>query len=223
MGAALIGGGYALLPLLEREVVTRRKWARSEEMIDLYALAQVLPGVIAVNTAMLIGNRLRGLAGTLTAAFGLTLPPFLMIAAYAATYGTLRDTAIFSRALSGVQPAVAGMILGLGVDMVRKLGPRDKGQGPRDKGQGPRDEGQGSRAKGQGSRAKGQGPRDERQGTRDKGQGMRDKAKNVPLMLALAAAVAMLLFNPSFGWLILFSIVAGVVYHAYKIRRAAKC
>ena len=189
MGAVLIGGGYALLPLLERELVTRRKWARSEEMIDLYALAQILPGVIAVNTAMLIGNRLRGLAGTLTAAFGLTIAPFLMIAAYAAAYGTLRDTSIFSRALSGVQPAVAGMILGLGVDMVRKLKPK---------------------------------PGCKQHGTMGNGE-KTAKVKNVPLLLASAAAVAMLLFNPSFGWLILFSFIAGLIYHAYKIRRAAKC
>lgn len=184
MGAVLIGGGYALLPLLERELVTRRKWARSEEMMDLYALAQVLPGVIAVNTAMLVGNRLRGLAGTLTAAFGLTAAPFLMIAAYAATYGTLKDTALFSRALCGVQPAVAGMILGLGVDMVRKLKPMP--------------------------------------GAMQNGK-KTAKAKNVPLLLALAAAVAMLLFNPSFGWLILFSIVAGMLYHACRIRGSEKC
>lgn len=125
MGAVLIGGGYALLPLLEREIVVRRKWAASEEMMDLYALAQVLPGIIAVNTSMLVGNRLRGLPGTLVAAAGLTAPPFVMIAAYAAAYGALRDTAVFSRALAGVQSAVAGMILALGVDMVRKaLRPR---------------------------------------------------------------------------------------------------
>lgn len=121
MGAVLIGGGYALLPLLEREVVERRKWARSEEMLDLYALAQMLPGVIAVNTAMLVGNRLRGFRGTLAAAAGLTAVPFALIAAYAAAYGMLRDTAVFARLLSGIQPAVAGMIMGLGVDMVRKV------------------------------------------------------------------------------------------------------
>ena len=108
MGAVLIGGGYALLPLLERELVMRRKWARSEDMIDLYALAQILPGVIAVNTAMLVGNRLRGLAGTLTAAFGLTAAPFLMIAAYAAAYGTLRDTSLFSAPSPACSPPWRG-------------------------------------------------------------------------------------------------------------------
>lgn len=121
MSAVLIGGGYALLPLLEREIVERRKWARSEEMMDLYALAQLLPGVIAVNTAMLIGNRLRGIRGTMAAAAGLTAVPFVLIVVYAAAYGILRETTLFARLLSGIQPAVAGMILGLGVDMVRKV------------------------------------------------------------------------------------------------------
>ena len=82
----LIGGGYAMLPLLEEEVVRRRKWATSEEMVDFFALAQVLPGVIAINTAMLVGNRLRGLAGNVAAAVGLLVVPFTLIVAYAITF-----------------------------------------------------------------------------------------------------------------------------------------
>ena len=120
MGAVLIGGGYALLPLLEHEIVDRRGWAKSEEMIDLYALAQLLPGVIAVNTAMLVGQRLRGFKGTLVAAAGLTAVPFVLIAAYAAAYGMLRETTIFATLLEWIQPAMAGMVLGLGYNMVRK-------------------------------------------------------------------------------------------------------
>ena len=63
IGAVLIGGGYAMLPLLEDEIVRRKKWTTSEEIADFFSLAQLLPGVIAINTAMLVGNRLRGLAG----------------------------------------------------------------------------------------------------------------------------------------------------------------
>ena len=63
IGAVLFGGGYAMLPLLEREVVDRRRWCTHAEMGELYALAQVVPGVIAVNTAMLVGHRHRGTAG----------------------------------------------------------------------------------------------------------------------------------------------------------------
>ena len=120
MGAVLIGGGYALLPLLEQEIVNRRKWAKSEEMLDFYALAQLLPGVIALNTSMLIGNRLCGLAGTLAAAAGLVAVPFVLIALYAALYGWMKDIAVFEGVLTAVQAAVAGMIAGLGWNMLRK-------------------------------------------------------------------------------------------------------
>ena len=168
MGAVLVGGGYALLPLLERELVVRRGWAKQEEMLDLYALAQLLPGVIAVNTAMLIGNRLRGRCGTLVAAVGLTAAPFAMIVAYAAAYGTLRDTAVFARALSGVQPAVAGMILALGLKMI-----------------------------------------------------LATARTFTAGALAAGTALAVLLFNPAFGWLILFSAVLGLAVHACRTLRAA--
>ena len=120
IGAVLIGGGYALLPLLENEVVRRRKWATSEEMSDFFALAQVLPGVIAINTSMLVGNRLRGLAGNLAASFGLLVVPFTLIVAYAIAYTGAQGVPAFMRILEGVRPAVAGMMLGMGVNMLVK-------------------------------------------------------------------------------------------------------
>ena len=120
IGAVLIGGGYALLPLLENEIVRRRKWATSEEMSDFFALAQVLPGVIAINTSMLVGNRLRGLAGNLAASFGLLVVPFTLIVAYAIAYTGAQDLPAFMRILEGVRPAVAGMMLGMGVNMLVK-------------------------------------------------------------------------------------------------------
>ena len=120
IGALLIGGGYAMLPLLEDEMVRRRKWSTSEEMADFFALAQVLPGVIAVNAAMLVGNRLRGLAGNIAAATGLLVVPFALIVAYAAAYSSAQDVPAVMRVLEGVRPAVAGMMLGMGVNMMRK-------------------------------------------------------------------------------------------------------
>ncbi|MBR1589375.1 MAG: chromate transporter [Kiritimatiellae bacterium] len=120
IGALLIGGGYAMLPLLEDEMVRRRKWSTSEEMADFFALAQVLPGVIAVNAAMLVGNRLRGLAGNLAAATGLLVVPFALIVAYATAYASAQDIPAVMRVLEGVRPAVAGMMLGMGVNMMRK-------------------------------------------------------------------------------------------------------
>ena len=120
IGAVLIGGGYALLPLLENEIVRRRKWATSEEMSDFFALAQVLPGVIAINASMLVGNRLRGLAGNLAASLDLLVVPFTLIVAYAIAYTGAQGVPSFMRILEGVRPAVAGMMLGMGVNMLVK-------------------------------------------------------------------------------------------------------
>ena len=120
IGAFLIGGGYAMLPLLEDEIVRRKKWSTSEEVSDFFALAQLLPGVIAVNTAMLVGNRLRGLAGNVVAALGVVSVPFALIAAYAVAYSQLSDMPAVMKVLEGVRPAVAGMMLAMGWNMMRK-------------------------------------------------------------------------------------------------------
>ena len=120
IGALLIGGGYAMLPLLEDELVRRKKWATSEEVSDYFALAQLLPGVIAINTAMLAGNRLRGLRGNLAAAIGVVSVPFALIAAYAVAYSQMHAYPVVMRVLEGVRPAVAGMMLAMGCNMARK-------------------------------------------------------------------------------------------------------
>lgn len=117
IGAVLFGGGYAMLPLLEREVVDRRKWCRLEEMTDYYAMAQLVPGVVAVNTAMLIGHRLRGFWGTVAATLGVVLAPFLVILAYAIAFDQMRDSALLANAMSGLRPAVAGLMLGVAYTM----------------------------------------------------------------------------------------------------------
>ena len=106
-----------MLPLLEDEIVRRRKWASADEAADYFAVAQVLPGVIAVNTALLVGYRLRGLSGLVISAAGLVLVPFLLILAYAATYSQVNGLPMVERALAGARPAVAGMILAMGLRM----------------------------------------------------------------------------------------------------------
>jgi len=120
VGALLIGGGYAMLPLLEDEVVRRKKWATSEEISEFFALAQLLPGVIAINTAMLVGNRLRGFAGNLAAAAGVVSVPFVLIGAYAVAYSQMHEWPLVMKVLAGVRPAVAGMMLAMGWNMARK-------------------------------------------------------------------------------------------------------
>lgn len=120
IGAVLFGGGYAMLPLLEREVVNRRKWCRFEEMADFYAMAQLIPGVIAVNTSMLIGHRLRGAAGTLAATAGVIFVPVLVILAYAAAFDRMADNKLLLSAMAGLRPAVAGMMAGVAFTMFNR-------------------------------------------------------------------------------------------------------
>ncbi len=79
IGALLLGGGYVIVPLLNNELVDKRCWTTKEEVIDFYAMGQCVPGIIAVNTTLFIGYKLRGKTGALAAFFGLILPPFLAI------------------------------------------------------------------------------------------------------------------------------------------------
>lgn len=79
IGALLLGGGYVIVPLLKNELLEKNNWVTEEEIIDYYALGQCVPGIIAVNTTLFIGYKLRGKIGALIAFMGLILPPFLAI------------------------------------------------------------------------------------------------------------------------------------------------
>ncbi len=112
IGALLFGGGYTMLPLLEREIVDRRAWCRQDEMLDYYAMAQLVPGVIAINTSLLIGQKLRGWTGAFASMLGVVSVPFITILIYALAVDTLKNSAWLSDALAGIRPAAAGMLLG---------------------------------------------------------------------------------------------------------------
>ena len=112
VGALLFGGGYAMLPLLEREVIQRRHWCQSAEMLDYYAMAQLVPGVIAVNTSMLIGHYLRGFWGTVMATLGVIAVPFCVIIGYALACEKLAGSKFLEDAMAGLRPAVVGLMLG---------------------------------------------------------------------------------------------------------------
>ncbi|MCL2104480.1 MAG: chromate transporter [Kiritimatiellaeota bacterium] len=113
IGAVLFGGGYAMLPLLENEIVRRRKWCSHEEMSDTFAMAQLIPGVVAINTAMLVGHQLRGARGTIAATLGVVGVPFAVLLAYAIAFDRFREARWLLDATAGLRPAVAGMMLGM--------------------------------------------------------------------------------------------------------------
>lgn len=120
IGAVMFGGGYAMLPLLEREIVERRRWCAHDEMSEYYALAQIVPGVIAVNIAMLIGYRHRGLRGAVVAATGTILVPFVVILLIAIIFQQLAATHFINAVFAGLRPAVAGLLLAAAWNLLRR-------------------------------------------------------------------------------------------------------
>ena len=107
IGTLLLGGGYVIVPLLNNELVDKKGWVTKEDVIDFYALGQCVPGIIAANTTLFIGYKLRGKTGALAAFFGLILPPFLAIILFALIlvsmlFGLSPSIAIVLSALLGI-------------------------------------------------------------------------------------------------------------------------
>lgn len=109
IGAFTIGGGYAMLPLIQREVVDRG-WMSKEEFIDLFAVAQSLPGVFAVNISIFVGYKLKKLTGSVICALGTILPSFLIILAIAIFFTQFRENEWVEKAFKGLRPAVVALI-----------------------------------------------------------------------------------------------------------------
>ena len=111
IGAFTFGGGWAMMPLIEREVVDKQNWIKREDFVDALAIAQSLPGVLAVNISILIGNKLRGLKGCLMATLGTILPSFLIILAIAIWFVQTYDNPVVERIFKGIRPAVVALIV----------------------------------------------------------------------------------------------------------------
>ncbi|HML72476.1 MAG TPA: chromate transporter [Macellibacteroides fermentans] len=109
IGAFTIGGGYAMLPLIQREVVDRG-WMSKEEFLDLFAVAQSLPGVFAVNISIFVGYKLKKLTGSVICALGTILPSFLIILAIALFFTQFRENEWVEKAFKGLRPAVVALI-----------------------------------------------------------------------------------------------------------------
>ncbi len=111
IGAFTFGGGWAMIPLIEREVVDRHRWISREEFLDELAVAQSLPGILAVNVAVLVGNKLRGVKGSLWAATGTILPSFVMILMIAMFFTNIYDNEVVASIFKGIRPAVVALII----------------------------------------------------------------------------------------------------------------
>ena len=107
------GGGWAMISIVQREVVDKNKWLTNDEFLDLITVTQSLPGILAVNMSVVIGDRLSKLKGSLVASFGTILPSFLIILAIAIflTPETIKNNDILTRIFKGIRPAVVALIL----------------------------------------------------------------------------------------------------------------
>jgi chromate transporter len=110
IGAFTIGGGYVMIPLMEREVVDHRGWLSREEFLDCLSLSQAMPGVFAINMATIIGRKLGGFRGVLCAVLGNILMPIALILLIAMTLRIFRDNAVVEHIFMGLRPAVVAMI-----------------------------------------------------------------------------------------------------------------
>ena len=112
IGLFTFGGGYAMLPLIERELIAKRKWIEQKEFLDLLTLAQSVPGPIAVNTSVFVGYKVRGFGGAVAALLGAVLPSFVIILAIALFFADIRQNPVVDAAFKGMRPAVVALIIG---------------------------------------------------------------------------------------------------------------
>ena len=122
IGAFTIGGGYVMIPLIEKEVVERRRWIGREEFAEMLTLAQSAPGPISINSAVFVGYKTLGLGGMITAVLGTAIPSFVVILAVAMFFTDLRDNPTVERIFRGIRPAVVSLIAVPVVNMLKKSG-----------------------------------------------------------------------------------------------------
>lgn len=113
IGAFTFGGGWAMISIIEREIVDKHHWITREEFLDLLAISQSLPGILAVNISVSIGDRLRGFKGSAVAALGTILPSFLIILAIAIflTPDIIKNNPVVSKIFKGIRPCVVALII----------------------------------------------------------------------------------------------------------------
>lgn len=119
IGAFTIGGGFAMISLIQDELV-KRKWLSEDEFSELLTLAQTAPGLLAVNMSIFTGFRLKGVKGSFVATIGSVLPPFLIILAVAIVFSDFQDNPAVLRIFKGIRPAVVALIMVPMINMVRK-------------------------------------------------------------------------------------------------------
>ncbi len=120
VGVLTFGGGMAMLPMLQREIVEKRKWASEEELTDYFAIGQCTPGIIAVNTATFVGQKLKGVVGGIVATLGVVFPSLVIIVIVASFLNNFAELAAVQNAFAGVRICVCVLILNAVVKLWKK-------------------------------------------------------------------------------------------------------
>lgn len=120
MGLFTFGGGYAMLPLLEREVVDKKGWASHEEILDYYAIGQSTPGIIAINTSTFCGYKVGGNIGGIVASLGFISPSIIIISIIAKFLQSFSHLAIIQHAFAGIRVAVCALVFYSVLKMIKK-------------------------------------------------------------------------------------------------------
>ena len=122
IGLFTFGGGYAMVPIIQREVIDRRGWIDREEFIELLTLAQSAPGPIALNTSVFVGYKMRGYAGALAALLGVVVPAFTVILIVAIYFAQFRENIYVNAAFKGMRPAVVALIVAPVISLSKGMG-----------------------------------------------------------------------------------------------------
>lgn len=121
IGAFTFGGGYAMIPLIEAEMIQKRGWLSHEEFINQLTIAQSVPGPIALNTAVFVGYKTRGIKGALCALLGVVIPSFAIILLIATSFADFKDNTIVAAAFKGMRPAVVALIAAPLINMAKGM------------------------------------------------------------------------------------------------------
>lgn len=120
IGAFTFGGGFAMIPIIQREIVENRNWIKDEEFIDAIALAQASPGPVAVNTSIYVGYKIKGIKGAIICTLGTVLPSFFTILIIAMFFYQFRQNDILDKVFMGIRPAVVALIASAVYKLVNK-------------------------------------------------------------------------------------------------------
>jgi chromate transporter len=120
IGAFTFGGGYAMIPIIEKEMVEKHKWIKSEDILDIFAIAESTPGPIAINSATFIGYKIAGVFGSFCATFGVVLPSFVIISIISLVLREFSDIKAVQYAFNGIRAGVLALIIKALVSMYKK-------------------------------------------------------------------------------------------------------